>query len=67
MFNGSHPIGCAVLRVITDFSGDGSLSPGFFFFFFFLFLKTSVVLLKLWGVEDYSDLGTPCPRNLIIT
>jgi len=54
--------------VITDFSGDGSLSLGFFFSFFsFFFKKTSVALLKLWEVEDYSDLGTPCPRNLIIT
>jgi hypothetical protein len=51
--------------VITDFSGDGFLSLGVFYFF--IFKKTSVALLKLWGVEDYSDLGTPFPRNLIIT
>ena len=44
------------------------LSFGFsFFFFFFLFKRTSVALLKLWEVEDYTDLGTPCPRNLTIT
>ena len=23
-------------------------------------------MLKLWEVEDYTDLGTPCPRNLTI-
>ena len=34
--------------------------------FCFLF-QISVALLKLWEVEDYTDLGTPCPRNLTIT
>ena len=28
---------------------------------------TSVALFKLWEVEDYTDLGTPCPRHLTIT
>jgi len=29
----------------------------------FLIKRTSVALLNLWVVDDYSDLGTPCPRN----
>ena len=39
------------------------LSFGFFFLFFF-FKRISVALFKLWVLADYSDLGTPCPRNL---
>jgi len=31
------------------------------------FKRTSVTWLKLWAVEDYSNLGTPCPRDLINT
>ena len=42
-----------------------SLLRVFFFLFFFFFLEsTSVVLLKLWEVEDYTDLGTPCQEIL---
>ena len=44
-----------------------SLLQVFFFSFFLSFKKTSVALLKLWEVEDYTDLGTSCPRNLTIT
>ena len=47
---------------------QAGLSFGFSVSFFpFFFKRTSVALLKLWGVEDYTDLGTPCPRNLTIT
>ena len=38
------------------------LSFGFSFSSSFFFKRTSVTLLKLWAVEDYSNLGTPCPR-----
>jgi len=38
-----------------------------FFFLLFFSKRTSVALFKLWEVEDYIDLGTPCPRNLTFT
>ena len=42
----------------------GCLSLGFFFLFFFFFKKRiSVALFKLWVVYDYSNFGTPCPRD----
>ena len=44
-----------------------SLLRVFFFSSFFSSKRTSVTLLKLWEEEDYTDLGTPCPRNLTIT
>ena len=34
-----------------------------FFFSFFFFKKTSVVVLKLWEVEDFADLGTTLPKR----
>jgi len=39
-----------------------------FFFLLFFFKRTSVAkaTLVLLEVEDYTDLGTPCPRNLTI-
>jgi len=46
---------------------NAGVSPSGFFFPSFFFKRTSVALLKLWEVEDYTDLGTPCPRNLSIT
>ena len=50
-----------------DIFNAGVSPSGFLFFSFFFFQKKSVALLKLWEVEDYADLGTPCPRNLTIT
>ena len=47
---------------------NAGVSPsGFLFFFSFFFKRTCVTLFKLWAVEDYSNLGTPYPRDLIIT
>ena len=42
----------------------GCLSFGFSFFLLFFFKRTSVALFKLWEVEDYTDLGTPCQEIL---
>ena len=56
--------GLALLLGSAEAGKCGCAAFGFFSFFPFFFKKRiSVALFKLWVVHDYSNFGTPCPRD----
>jgi len=47
------------VQLLSNATNAGVSPSGFSFFFFIFFKRTSVAVLKLWEVEDYTGLGTP--------